>query len=65
MPAPSIPSAKKVSRKARIASVIKKKSRARRAATKKLPSFGEWARRYAGMIKNAPPDLSMREGFGD
>jgi hypothetical protein len=29
------------------------------------PSFGEWVRKYAGIVKNAPPDLSMREGFGD
>jgi hypothetical protein len=61
MPAPSTPSAKKVSRKARIASVIKKKTRARRAT----PSFAEGMKPFIGMIKNAPPDLSMREGFGD
>jgi hypothetical protein len=61
MPAPSIPSAKKVSRKARIASVIKRKPRARRA----MPSFAEGMKPFIGMIKNAPPDLSMREGFGD
>jgi len=49
------------------------KPRSRRAdqksATKRRrsrgPSFGEWIRKYAGMVKNAPPDLSMREGFGD
>ncbi len=29
------------------------------------PSFGEWVKKYAGIVKNAPPDLSMREGFGD
>ena len=29
------------------------------------PSFGEWARKYSGVVKGAPPDLSMREGFGD
>ncbi|MEY2881892.1 MAG: hypothetical protein RLZZ15_4272 [Verrucomicrobiota bacterium] len=29
------------------------------------PSFGEWARRVSGMMKNGPPDLSMRKGFGD
>jgi hypothetical protein len=28
-------------------------------------SFGEWARRVAGMVKGAPRDLSTREGFGD
>lgn len=29
------------------------------------PSFGEWARKYSGIMKGAPSDLSMREGFGD
>ncbi len=29
------------------------------------PSFGEWVKKYAGIVKNAPSDLSMREGFGD
>ena len=29
------------------------------------PSFGEWARRVSGMMKDGPPDLSMREGFGN
>ncbi len=29
------------------------------------PSFGEWARRVAGMMKDGPSDLSMREGFGN
>ena len=28
------------------------------------PSFGEWARSVSGMMKDGPPDLSMREGFG-
>ena len=51
----------------------KAKSRARRASPKPAakrrsdrgPSFGEWARKYSGIVKGAPPDLSMREGFGD
>ena len=51
----------------------KAKSPTRRAGPKSAakrrrsrgPSFGEWVRKYAGMVKNAPPDLSMREGFGD
>jgi hypothetical protein len=60
MPVPSTPSAKKVSRKARIASFMKKKTRARRAT----PSFAEGMKPFIGMIKNAPPDLSTREGFG-
>lgn len=50
----------------------KAKSAPRRAPTKPTakrrenrgPSFGEWARRVAGMMKDGPPDLSMREGFG-
>jgi len=29
------------------------------------PSFGEWAKKYSGIMKGAPSDLSMREGFGD
>jgi len=61
MPASSLPSDKKVSRKARIASVIKRKRHARRAT----PSFAEGMKPFIGMIKNAPSDLSMREGFGD
>lgn len=31
----------------------------------RTPSFAEWARKYSGIIKNAPSDLSMREGYGD
>ena len=50
----------------------KAKSAPRRAPAKSAekrqknrgPSFGEWARRVAGMMKNGPSDLSMREGFG-
>jgi hypothetical protein len=29
------------------------------------PSIGEWAKKYSGIMKGAPSDLSMREGFGD
>lgn len=29
------------------------------------PSFGEWVRENAGIMKDGPPDLSMREGFGN
>jgi hypothetical protein len=28
-------------------------------------SFGEWARRVAGMVKGEDPGLSMKEGFDD
>lgn len=43
----------------------KPRARAKGRAVNKGPSFGEWARRVAGMIKDAPPDPSTREGFGD
>ena len=51
----------------------KAKSRSARASAKFVakrrlncgPSFGEWARKYSGIMKGAPSDLSMREGFGD
>jgi len=43
----------------------KKTGRRAKKKPSKGPSFGEWVRKYAGMVKNAPPDLSMREGFGD
>ncbi|MDP3072089.1 MAG: hypothetical protein Q8N18_17485 [Opitutaceae bacterium] len=49
----------------------KPKSRTPRArakhATKRGPaarSFAEGMRPFFGMVKNAPPDLSTREGFG-
>jgi len=29
------------------------------------PSFGEWVLKNAGIMKNGPSDLSMREGFGN
>lgn len=36
-----------------------------RASTKPaVPSFGDWVRKNAGILKNGPADLSMREGFG-
>ena len=49
----------------------KAKSRSARASAKSAakrrpgPSFSEGMKPFIGMIKNAPPDLSMREGFGD
>jgi hypothetical protein len=58
MPASSLRVAKKPARKIRSAA---KKRGARRPS----PSFAEGMRPFIGMIKNAPPDLSMREGFGD
>jgi hypothetical protein len=51
--------------------VIKKPVRNTRIVAKKRgarrpgPSFAEGMRPFIGMIKNAPPDLSMREGFGN
>ncbi|MCX6931301.1 MAG: hypothetical protein NTZ29_01240 [Verrucomicrobia bacterium] len=29
------------------------------------PSFAAGMKPFIGMVKNAPPDLSMREGFGN
>ena len=52
------PKAKSRSRRAGVKSVAKRRSN-------RGPSFGEWARKYSGIMKDAPPDLSMREGFGD
>jgi hypothetical protein len=26
---------------------------------------GDWVKKYAGIVKGAPPDLSVREGYGD
>lgn len=43
---------KRSSRKARV--------RTKARAVNKGPSFGEWARRVAGMIKGAPTDLSSK-----
>lgn len=50
--------AKKNRRKYPHKSAAKRSTRSRR-------SFAEGMRPFFGMIKNAPPDLSMREGFGD
>lgn len=44
---------------------LKSDSAAKRKTSRKRPSFGEWARRVAGMVKSARRDLSTREGFGD
>lgn len=43
----------------------RRRSTPRRVRKSAGPSFGEWARRVAGMVKGAPRDLSTREGFGD
>ncbi|HXA81436.1 MAG TPA: hypothetical protein VNV14_09195 [Opitutaceae bacterium] len=37
----------------------------REAGRDTTASFGEWARRVAGMVHSAKRDLSTREGFGD
>ena len=26
--------------------------------------LGDWVKKYAGIVKDAPPDLSAREGYG-
>jgi hypothetical protein len=57
MPALSPRASKPVSRKPRPVS--------KRKAARKGPSFGEWARRVAGMVKSGRSDLSTIEGFGD
>jgi hypothetical protein len=46
---------------------VSRKSRAtaKRKLVRKGPSFGEWARRVAGMVKSGRKDLSTIEGFGD
>jgi hypothetical protein len=36
-----------------------------REAARDTASFGEWARRVAGMVHSGKGDLSTREGFGD
>jgi hypothetical protein len=58
MPATSLATAKKVRRKPRTASPAR---RSRRSGL----SFAEGMKPFIGMVKNAPPDLSMREGFGN
>ncbi len=57
MPTLSTSRAKVVSRKTRVI--------AKRKTPVKGPSFGEWARRVAGMVKSGRRDLSTIEGFGD
>jgi hypothetical protein len=57
MPTISSSSAKTVVRKRRVT--------AKRKSPNKGPSFGEWARRVAGMVKSGRKDLSSVEGFGD
>ncbi|MBC8041414.1 MAG: hypothetical protein H7Y06_12790 [Opitutaceae bacterium] len=55
------PAAKKSARK-----TVAKKPAARKAARSDEPkTFGEWAKRVAGMVKSGRSDLSMREGFGN
>jgi len=41
------------------------KEAAEREAVRDTASFGEWARRVAGMVRSGQRDLSTREGFGD
>ena len=54
------PAAKKTVRKAAGKKVVRRK-----ADKADMPkTFGEWAKRVAGMVKDAPSDLSTREGFG-
>lgn len=43
----------------------KSRARAKGRAVNKGPSFGEWARRVAGIVRSGVGDLSTREGFGD
>ena len=57
MPTLAPRASKPVSRKSRLV--------AKRKAANKGPSFGEWARRVAGMVKSGRRDLSTIEGFGD
>jgi len=58
MPAATLAAAKKARRKNRPAS---EKRPLRRAG----PSFAAGMKPFIGLVKNAPPDLSMREGFGN
>ena len=41
------------------------KEAAEREAIRETASFGEWARRVAGIVHSGKGDLSTREGFGD
>lgn len=60
MPAPATRTTKLKPRAVR--STAKSPAKRRRS---RGPSFGEWVRKNAGIMKDGPPDLSMREGFGD
>jgi hypothetical protein len=57
MPSVLTPVSKPVTRRRRVT--------AKRRIAGKGPSFGEWARRVAGMVRSGQRDLSTREGFGD
>ena len=57
MPTLSLRTSKKISRKS--GAVTKRKT------SNRGPSFGEWARRVAGIVRSGRGDLSTREGFGD
>ena len=57
MPTTPLRASRKVHRKSRAV--------AKRKVANKGPSFGEWARRVAGMVKSGRRDLSTIEGFGD
>ena len=57
MPTLALRPAKKISRKGGAA--------AKRKTPNRGPSFGEWARRVAGIVRSGRSDLSTREGFGD
>lgn len=43
----------------------KLRAKGKRRPPSKGPSFGEWARRVAGIVRSGKGDLSVREGFGD
>jgi hypothetical protein len=59
---PTLPT-RKPKAKSRSARTDRKSAAKRRPS--RGPSFGKWARSISGMMKDGPPDLSMREGFGD
>lgn len=41
------------------------KEAAEQAASRDSASFGEWAKRVAGIVRSGKGDLSTREGFDD
>jgi hypothetical protein len=43
----------------------RKSGATKRKSANKGPSFGEWARRVAGIVRSGKGDLSTREGFGN